>query len=57
MAGIPLPTVKRLELSKGALRGTRQNVSRIQKTLEDAGIEFINKDKAMGVIFEEKLDE
>ena len=57
IAGIPPATVKRIELSKGALRGTHQNVSRIQKTLEDAGIEFINEDKRIGVILEEENEE
>ncbi len=43
-SGVSLPTIKRMEASKGEVRGTASNVWKVQSALEDAGIEFINGD-------------
>lgn len=49
-AGLSLPTIQRME-REGGIDGTlSRNVTAVQKTLEDAGIEFIPEDeKGFGV--------
>jgi transcriptional regulator with XRE-family HTH domain len=42
-AGISIPTIKRLEASDGPLGGRRETGDKIRKTLEVAGVEFINE--------------
>jgi transcriptional regulator with XRE-family HTH domain len=41
-AGVPVQTLKRLEGIVGPVRGTYENVSRVRRTLEAAGIEFLD---------------
>ncbi len=43
-AGVSLPTIKRMEMSEGEVRGTASNVWKVQRALEGAGIEFTNDD-------------
>ena len=40
-AGLSVPTIQRMEGSKGQVRGTYESVEKVRKTLESAGIEFI----------------
>ena len=47
-AGLSIPTIQRMETSKGPVRGHAVNVWKLQKALEDAGIEFIDADKDRG---------
>ena len=47
-AGLSIPTIQRMEASKGPVRGHAVNVWQLQKALEDAGIEFIDADKDRG---------
>ena len=42
-AGISIPTIKRLEASDGPLGGRSETGDKIRKTLEVAGVEFINE--------------
>ena len=44
-AGVSVPTLKRIEGGTGPVRGTYDNVSRIQTALESAGVEFTNGDE------------
>lgn len=37
-----LPTLKRMEGGKGPVRGTYENVSRVTRALEVAGVELID---------------
>jgi transcriptional regulator with XRE-family HTH domain len=49
-AGLALSTVKRMEGSDNHLRGTAENVWKVQKALEDAGIIFIDEnDEGPGI--------
>ena len=43
--GLALSTVKRMETSDGILRGTAENVWRVQKGLQNAGVIFIDEDE------------
>ncbi len=43
-SGLALSTVKRMEGSEGVLRGTAENVWKIQRAFEDAGVIFIDED-------------
>ncbi len=42
-SGLALSTVKRMEGSTGFLRGNAENVWKIQRALEDAGVAFIDE--------------
>ena len=42
--GLSDQTIRRMEGSAGAVRGTYENVQRVKKTLEQAGIMFIEAD-------------
>ncbi len=41
-SGLALSTIKRMESSEGSIRGTAENVWKVQRALEDAGIIFID---------------
>ena len=43
-SGLALSTIKRMETSEGVLRGTAENVWRVQKALQEAGVIFIDED-------------
>lgn len=47
-SNLSVPTIKRVEASKGAIRSTYSTVLAIKAALEEAGIEFIN-DGGVGV--------
>ena len=42
-SGLALSTIKRMEGSEGALRGTAENVWRVQQAFEEAGMAFIDR--------------
>jgi transcriptional regulator with XRE-family HTH domain len=42
-AGLSLPTIQRMEASKGHIRGNAGSLSRVIAALEDAGIELIGE--------------
>ena len=42
-AGVALSTVRRMENSEGRLRGTADNVWKVQQALEEAGVVFIDR--------------
>jgi transcriptional regulator with XRE-family HTH domain len=42
-SGVALSTVKRMEAGSGLLRGIAQNVWKVQSSLEDAGVVFIDE--------------
>ncbi len=44
-AGVGLSTIRRMESSSGALRGTAENVWKVQKALEDTGVIFIDENE------------
>ncbi len=44
-SGLALSTIKRMEGSDGPLRGTAENVWKVQQALEDAGVIFIDADE------------
>ena len=44
-ARVGLSTIRRMEASNGPLRGTAENVWKVQKALEEAGVIFINEDE------------
>ena len=46
--GLALSTIKRMEGSEGILRGNSENVWKVQKALEAAGIRFIDEDDGGG---------
>ncbi len=43
-AGLSWPTVQRMESAQGVPSGLSKNLELVQKTLEGAGIVFINED-------------
>ena len=43
-SGVSLPTIKRMEASDGPIRGITDNVWKVQRALEAAGVEFTNDD-------------
>ena len=47
-SGLAISTIKRMEGSSGTLRGTAKNVWNLQRTLEDAGVIFIDPEKGVG---------
>ena len=44
-ARVGLSTIRRMEASDGSLRGTAENVWKVQKALEDGGVIFIDSDE------------
>ena len=42
-SGVALSTVKRMEAGSGLLRGIAQNVWKVQSSLEEAGVVFIDE--------------
>ena len=42
-SGVALSTVKRMESGSGLLRGIAQNVWKVQSSLEEAGVVFIDE--------------
>ena len=44
-SGLALSTIKRMETSDGILRGTAENVWKVQKALQDAGVIFIDENE------------
>jgi transcriptional regulator with XRE-family HTH domain len=48
-SGIGLATLQRIEQSKGVLKGNFETVMKIQKTLENAGIQFMDDELGEGV--------
>ena len=50
ISDVGLSTVRRMEGSEGLLRGTAENVWKVQRALEDAGVIFIDEnDEGPGV--------
>ncbi len=47
-SGLALSTIKRMEASEGLLRGTAENVWKVEQALENAGVAFINEDEELG---------
>jgi len=47
-ASVGVATVRRLEGSNDQIRGSAETVWKIQKALEDAGVEFISADETKG---------
>ena len=47
-ARVGLSTIRRMEASDGSLRGTAENVWKVQKVLEEAGVLFIDDDEELG---------
>ena len=45
VSGLAISTIKRMEGSRGILRGTAENVWKLQRTLEDAGVIFIDAEE------------
>ena len=42
-SGVAISTVRRMEANEGRLRGNAENVWKIQRALEDAGVVFIDE--------------
>ena len=42
-SGVAISTVKRMEAGSGLLRGIAQNVWKVQSSLEEAGVMFIDE--------------
>jgi transcriptional regulator with XRE-family HTH domain len=47
-ASVGVATVRRLEAAENEIRGSAETVWKIQRALEDAGIEFISADEGKG---------
>lgn len=43
-SGVSLPTIQRMEASKGTVRGVIESLVKVMAALETAGVEFINED-------------
>jgi transcriptional regulator with XRE-family HTH domain len=43
LSGVSLPTIQRMESSKGVVRGVIETLMKVMGALEAAGIEFINE--------------
>jgi len=58
MAGVSLPTIQRMEASRGNVRGTVETLTKIVEALDAAGIELIGNEqpsqaRGRGVRFKE----
>ena len=42
-SGVAISTIRRMEANEGLLRGNAENVWKIQRALEDAGVAFIDE--------------
>jgi transcriptional regulator with XRE-family HTH domain len=42
-SGVSLPTIQRMEASKGTVRGVIESLVKVMAALETAGVEFINE--------------
>ncbi len=47
-SGLALSTIKRMEASDGLLRGTAENVWKVERALENAGVAFIDESNELG---------
>ncbi len=47
-SGLALSTIKRMEASEDLLRGTAENVWKVEQALENAGVAFIDEDEELG---------
>ncbi len=47
-SGLALSTIKRMEASEDLLRGTAQNVWKVEQALENAGVAFIDEGNELG---------
>ena len=45
---LALSTIKRMEASDGLLRGTAENVWKVERALENAGVAFIDESNELG---------
>jgi transcriptional regulator with XRE-family HTH domain len=43
MSGVSLPTIQRMEMAKGVPSGLSRNLEAVERTLENAGIIFIDE--------------
>ena len=43
-SGVAISTIKRMEGNRGPLRSSAENLLKVQKALEDAGVIFIDED-------------
>ncbi len=48
-SGLALSTIKRMEASEGLLRGTAENVWKVEQVLENAGVAFIKEGNDLGL--------
>jgi len=44
-SGLALSTIKRMESERGPMRSSAENVVKVQRSLEDAGVIFIDEDE------------
>ncbi len=57
-SGLALSTIKRMEGDRGPLRSSAENVLKVQRALEDAGVAFIDQNGGgPGVRLKEPLPE
>ena len=50
-SGVSVPTIQRMEsTSEGRVRGNYESVSKVQKALENAGIDFVDEPRGHGVL-------
>ncbi|MFN3350028.1 helix-turn-helix domain-containing protein [Pseudorhodoplanes sp.] len=54
IAGVSLPTVKRLESADGLLGGRDDTIDKLRTAIENAGIEFLHDKGGIGVRFAPK---
>ena len=47
-SGLALSTIKRMEASEDLLRGTAENVWKVEQALENAGVVFIDEGSELG---------
>ncbi len=47
-SGLALSTIKRMEASDDLLRGTAENVWKVERALENAGVAFIDESNELG---------
>ncbi len=47
-SGLALSTIKRMEASEDLLRGTAENVWKVEQALENAGVAFIDEGNELG---------
>ena len=47
-SGVALSTIRRMERGEGSIRGTAENVWKVQAALERAGMKFIDAEEGVG---------